>query len=376
MPLMVKGAGGSIIGSRASGMFFSVELPPSVYYGQAAQWVTVNSNQLPNSTHLTKSICVNGALYIFFGSKIYTASLQTGVISDPGFPNINTYVGYSQSSICTDGKRFIWVALYGTLTLLEIDVITKTITTISSGFATDQYSTRGAIAYSEKHNSIYRFGEIVSTNDTSSNFVAVYDKKTNTVLNKTSFSGGRIQAGTYAFVDEANDSIYMGMVRASGVPDILFRYNVTANTLTNCGRTPSAYNGLDRWSSVLLGDTMLGFNGAQAVCFNPKNGASIAGQLPGPSSTSNRDQVGVWGNTLYSYVNGQGVKKCVFYQNLPADAPIVCKIYKGQKYHSTEPFEIPNKLSVTRQQKTATQDIEIKMYEYSAEGGQVIYIET
>ena len=53
----------------------------------------------------------------------------------------------------------------------------------------------------------------------------------------------------------------------------------------------------------------------------------------------------------------------------------MAKIYKGQKYHTLEPFEIPNKLTFLRTQQVADKDYEIKMYEYASEGGQTIFIE-
>ena len=82
-----------------------------------------------------------------------------------------------------------------------------------------------------------------------------------------------------------------------------------------------------------------------------------------------------YANNILYLITQQGVYKCPFYTEVPEDAPIVCKIYKGQKYHTLEPFEIPGKISLLRTQQVADRDIEIKMYEYSSEGGQTIYIE-
>lgn len=80
-------------------------------------------------------------------------------------------------------------------------------------------------------------------------------------------------------------------------------------------------------------------------------------------------------NNILYLVTNQGVYKCPFFSKVPEDAPIVAKIYKGQKYHTLEPFEIPGKLKLLRTQQIADKDYEIKMYEYSSEGGQTIYIE-
>ena len=181
--------------------------------------------------------------------------------------------------------------------------------------------------------------------------------------------------GRYFYDEE--DFFYIGNGYSTSVREKkIFRYNKQSDTWETISTNFEGYSD-GHFTYIALGDKMLQISQTATGIFDPKTGNLEPMTVPviPPDNTVMYPGFQAYSNNILYLVNSQGVYKCPFFSSIPDDAPIVCKIYKGQKYHTLEPFEIPNKIKLLRTQQIAEQDIEIKMYEYASEGGQTIFIE-
>lgn len=423
MAVIVRNGGGSLVGSKSSGMMFTVELPPSKPYTQAAEWIKVTSSVLPYdgnssivsryfalmgvgnnlvgfSRNLTNAINSNTAMYETY-SYMYKINPVNGAYT-------KTKVGQGHSiaaRMCSDGKQFIY--RFSSAGLDKIDVINETSSKLFSmndfpftSLNTAYQSTilPGAVAYDDVFKRVYICGILKYSGikpGAKTDYLCWYDLNTSTLVTN-SVTNTTILPASFAYCDPTDGSLYFlhhpsGIAAGTDLSNISNRsyrkFNPSNNTFTSIASNPSwagftpGYSSINSTlgvpSYVTLGDTGYVFNGASVYAFDIKTGSDFTSQMPGaaPGANAYGGMCAKLGNTLYS-MDTSGLYKCVLYENLPADAPVVCKIYKGQKYHSIEPFNVGSKLSVKRTQQTATSDIEIKMYEYDSGGGQILYIET
>lgn len=300
-------------------------------------------------------------------------------------------VGYSASN-----KN--WVGY-----LNEWNVVTKQMTsyhilstgTNSASSSTGRYGglfIGGSLVYSAKNNRVYYWGGC-SINSTAGSLIKPFflDLTENTLTNiaaiTVTFGEG------FGYEDPKTGFVYFGGGFSAGYSNTtislgtynpaIYCYDPTSNTYTTV-RSDFVTLGLGSGNIhayITMGDRILDMSATGVVSFNPMTGDTIEGQMPAAfGGAICSGMKAVYANTLYAWVNetnNVAMKKCPFFTSPPDDAPIVCKIYQGQKYHTLVPFEIPRlNLSLTTVQQEAEQDYEIKMYDYSSEGGQVIYIET
>ena len=400
---MKIGSGGS------SPEMFSIVLPRSVYWQDSAQWVNV-SEQSPTASY-RRQVIVNNSLWVFDGSNAYEVDLDTGntlntvsgcnlggnITASGGSYNTNatTYPG----NVCTDGTNIYWC---NGGSLMQLNTVSKSVTSIGT---IDGNSRNRSLVYSSFDNSIYMIGGAyvgqTRTNPTSAsvahykrslvstNICQQYDITNNTIITKTNLPIS--VSCPCLFTDNLTGEIYIvgGMIwiltggsnngnQASSYNLTIYKFNPSTNTYTQISNS-FPYQFYDNQSYVSIGARMLSFYGQNVYSFNPMTGETYTDQMPDPMTEAILfNNIAVKDNTLYSS-QGSGLNKCVFYENIPEDAPIVAKIYKGNKYHTTQPFTIHGEdgdINVTTVQQTASKDIPIKMYTYDNAGGQLLIIET
>lgn len=401
--------GGTTIGAKGGGLFFGVELPRSVYYAQAAEWTEITASQ-PVTGGL-QCVC-GGNLWVIVNGTAYCISLTTGeVLETVGNANFNFTYGGNYCTPATDGEQNIWfttgyigasATLGSAVTRLhQFNVITKSVTFLGEMKSTSgtqiYFSTAPCgLAYSKFHNCVvcpgvhYHSAAQNSYVMINPSLLLKYDLTNNKFQILTGAGPGQGHSYGFSYSDEQTGLIYFGggtnypglayanqpNLEDKAVPGLLC-FDPSNNTITTVSSTFSLSPLVKKPAWFTLGDTMFRIETNSVIAFNPKTGQTVEGELPlAPNIHVSTGMSGVANNTLYISV-ANSFKKCVFYEDLPANSPIVCKIYKGQKYHTIIPFTIPDlNLNITTQQQVASQDIEIKMYQYSAAGGQVIYIET
>lgn len=414
MAVIVRNGGGSLVGSKSSGMMFTVELPPSKPYTQAAEWIKVTSSVPPyegansGATHNGFALIAAGNTLLCFPHAANSNGSETSSYAYKINPTTGAYTktklvfSHSTASrMCSDGKQFIYYLRASGL--YKIDAINETnslllpisdfsITSINSSYQTTFVP--GGLAYDDVYKRVYICG-LLKHNDqyvgAKTDWLFWYDLNTST-LSKVQRNS---TLASFTYCSPVDGILYLldnnGGISSSGTTSVINikskayrKFNPSNNTFSTIVSDPT-WSGLSssdiRYahapSYVTLGDTGFTFYGNSVYGFDIKTGSAFTSQMPGsPYDSSNiGERYAVMNNTIYN-MRPSGFYKCVLYENLPADAPVVCKIYKGQKYHSIEPFNVGSKLSVKRTQQTATSDIEIKMYEYDSGGGQILYIET
>lgn len=420
--------------AKGSQMFLAVSLPRSLYYTQAAEWLKIKDNPKTavTETQWDGQVVCGGNLWELYGNNAYCYSLETGdLLETVPLSGIN---GTPCCGITTDGKSRIWICriltstgarqdsgniapsyVYGdtTIFLFEFDIESKSLKNLYSlsrgrherncgdfygWFKSGESFVRnmiGIIGYSKQSNKVY-FGKYhysinltirFSTSSSGSyysrtenlskneNIMFAYDLTTNTCTQIAAYPYNDTYMGQYFYDD--GDFFYVGNGFSGADKDKrISRYNKQSNIWENISTTFEGY-AVGPFSYVQIGDKMLQISKDATGIFDPKTGNLEQSSVPTipPDSMVMYPGFKAFDNNVLYLVTNNGFYKCVFFDEIPADAPIVCKIYKGQKYHSTVPFEIPGKINVTKTQQTATEDIEIKMYEYDSRGGQTIYIE-
>lgn len=401
-----------VLGGGGPGMY-SIVLPRSVYYEEAAEWVQV-STQSPTGDY-RRQVIVGNSLWVFDGSSAYEIDLDTGL-------TINTVTGCSLGSgansdgtdvtsgdnrryytkkytypgnVVTDGTNIYWGA--GS-SLMQLNTTTRAVTNLGS---IGKNGGGRTLVYSPFDNSIYFVGGSHRDNSywtSSGRSYYKYYLLSDSTVQKYSIDNNLITTcanlpiglvGAYVYADETTGEIYIGCgytytgdqtgnTNQSGSwNQNIYKFNPSTNTYTTIF-TGFSYLLGDTYSYVSMGNRMLAFNGQNVYSWNPKTGETYVDQMPEPLTDAVLfNNVAVKDNSLYSS-QGSGLWRCVFYENLPADAPIVAKIYKGQKYHTLQPFTIHGEggdVNVTTTQQTAAADIPIKMYTYDNAGGQILIIE-
>lgn len=421
----------TLIGGGSGGkMLFGVTLPPSIYYTQAAEWLKIKDNPKTAvaETQWDGQVVCGGNLWELYGNNAYCYSLETGdLLETVPLTGAGNYCG---SAIATDGKSRIWFArtsyyaadtgsnatIYAYLYLYEFDVQSKSVKSLytspalsagshyMSGYSQSNLritntsiSRIGIIGYSKTSNTVY-LGKVYQSSTTSyqhytsssddsptkssssasggNNSMFAYDLLSNTCTQIANYPYNDANRGQY-FYDEG-DFFYVGNgFNGADKDKRISRYNKQSNIWENISTTFEGY-AVGPFSYVQIGDKMLQISKDATGIFDPKTGNLETLSVPviPPDATIMYPGFKAFSNNILYLVTSQGVYKCPFFSRVPEDAPIVCKIYKGQKYHTTEPFEIPGKLKLLRTQQVADRDIEIKMYEYDSAGGQTIYIET
>ena len=228
--------------------------------------------------------------------------------------------------------------------------------------------------YLDQYQSAYQ-GTIINCSFIGSKAFYEYNLETNEYKKLAKYNGTVSMRGQFTY--DTEDFLYVGNgYSVNNKEKIITRYNKLSNIWETITTTFEGYNN-GPFAYINLGDKILQISQTATGVFDP-----LTGNLdPSPVPVIPPDEMIIYpcfkaySNNILYLITNKGIYKCPFYTNVPEDAPIVCKIYKGQKYHTIEPFEIPNKISLKRTQQIAEQDIEIKMYEYSSEGGQTIYIE-
>lgn len=416
MAVIVRNGGGSLVGSKSSGMMFTVELPPSKPYTQAAEWIKVTSSVPPfegsGATHNGFALIAAGNNLLCLPHAASSGGQETSSYAYKINPTTGAYtktkIGFHHSSIsrmCSDGKQFVYhLSIRG---LYKIDVINETSSTLVSPVSTFPYTNvntsyqtqfiPGALAYDDVYKRVYVCGLILSNSQyvgAKTDYLGWYDLNTSTFVSNRAIATNTLPA-SFAYCDPKDGTLYMlksnhsipttSTTMLSAITNRAYsKFDPSNNTFSHIVSNPT-WSGLGTSSVtsnhspsyVTLGDTGFTFAGNSVYGFDIKTGSAFTSQMPGsPFDTGNvGERYAVMNNTIYN-MRPSGFYKCVLYENLPADAPVVCKIYKGQKYHSIEPFNVGSKLSIKRTQQTATSDIEIKMYEYDSGGGQILYIET
>ena len=410
--------------AKGSNLFLAVSLPRSIYYEQAAEWLKIKDDPKAAiaETQWDGQVVCGNSLWLLYGNHAYAYSLEDGELLED--VELTGASGNYCNAICTDGVSRIWFVRinvspilnswqYGRidqLTLFQFDTGTQSIKqlctqnkqfTYSVSYYSASITSSGAvihpigyIGYSETSNQIY-FGKSYAqmtinysyqssyggssysttryVNDVGNNTV-IYDLERNEMLSSSDCPAYNF---TSLYFYDDGDFFYIGGGYSGSTKGMsIYRYNKLSNTWESITTAFEGYT-VGPFSYVQLGDKMLQISQTATGIFDPTTGNLDQASVPTvpPDSTVIYPGFKAYANNILYLVTAQGVYKCPFFSEVPADAPIVAKIYKGQKYHTLEPFSIPNKVNFTRTQQVATQDIEIKMYEYSSEGGQTIYIE-
>lgn len=374
--------GSKILGGGGPGMY-SIVLPRSVYWQSASEWIQVNSQQPEGQPYGRQQVVCNGKLWVMgaIGSpKIVAVDLTSGEtvdeISSPMLGNVQT-----MGTVGTDGRRYIWVGssctgqTLSSFLLYQIDVLEKTVSQvggISYPRAGQGYASLGPIVYSRKYNAVFVFG-FGDHNGAGHRFVMRVNLSDQSVVQVANTPN--TQQFGYGWSDEETGDIYTG----GGYQSEVYRFTPESNTFTKISDTLTGLpaSTIER-TFMTVGDTVYCVSDQGIIPLDPKTGQTREGVVPtNPGFKVYYGWCAVDGNTLY-ISHSTGLYKCVLYENLPAEAPIVAKIYKGNKFHSTQPFTIHGEdgdLQVTTVQQTADKDIPIKMYTYDNAGGQVLIIE-
>lgn len=417
--------------AKGSNLFLAVSLPRSIYYEQAAEWLKIKDDPKAAiaETQWDGQVVCGNSLWLLYGNHAYAYSLEDGELLED--VELTGASGNYCNAICTDEVSRIWfvrltfsasasglsqsgfMTLNHIMTLYEFDIGTKSVKNLTTHTSTRTQSLGsyggyggyvlsntnlqiGYMGYSYSSNAVY-FGKpkanvqinythyISSSGSSTSNRTvsvngcslsgAFYDLNENQLHPISSYPANDNFTGLF-FYDDA-DFVYMGGGYETTTKGTrIDRYNKLSNTWESITTAFEGYT-VGPFSYVQLGDKMLQISQTATGIFDPTTGNLDQASVPTvpPDSTVIYPGFKAYANNILYLVNAQGVYKCPFFSEVPADAPIVAKIYKGQKYHTLEPFSIPNKVNFTRTQQVATQDIEIKMYEYASEGGQTIYIE-
>lgn len=421
--------------AKGSQLFLAVTLPPSIYYAQASEWLKIKENPKAAvaEANWDGQVVCGGHLWELYGNNAYCYSLENGELLET--VALTGISGACCQGIATDGVSRIWIVRLSasvyisglgalgtinfyrtdTMTLFEFDITTKSIKLLCSPTSTrttpephyggqnarQQNSSNykiGYIGYSASSETVY-FGNpridvsfqytyygSSSGNSTGTTYSSVtghslggaaYDLMENTVSSIATYPLQYDFAGLYFYENTNHDFFYVGGgYNASLKGTHIERYNKLSNTWETVSTAFEGYT-VGPFAYVDLGNKMLQISQTATGVFDPITGELDPSPVPvvPPDSTVIYPCFKAYANNILYLITQQGVYKCPFYTEVPEDAPIVCKIYKGQKYHTLEPFEIPGKISLLRTQQVADRDIEIKMYEYSSEGGQTIYIE-
>lgn len=375
-----------VLGGGGPGMY-SVVLPRSVYWASASEWVQVNSQQPPASADgIRPQVVCNGNLWVmdFANHTAYAVDLVTGNTVDQ-ITDAANLISSVNSQICTDGQRYIWTCRNEQTAgdtavsyVIQIDVIEKTIATLTAmGFSdiwqtsTAKWIMLGPMVYSSKYNALFVFGQFFSKVTRYKGSAYRLNLSDNSVVSLAQLSANHIYG--YAWSDEETGDIYIG---GGSYTNNIDRYTPESNTYTTI-RTDFTMTG--GWGGCIpIGDTIYNVTAQGITPFDPKTGETREGPTPtNPGFEVNTGYCASSGNTLY-LSHSTGLYKCALYENIPEEAPIVAKIYKGQKYHTLQPFTIHGEggdVNVTTTQQTAAADIPIKMYTYDNAGGQVLIIE-
>ena len=419
--------------AKGSNLFLAVNLPRSIYYEQAAEWLKIKDDPKAAiaETQWDGQVVCGNSLWLLYGNHAYAYSLEDGELLED--VELTGASGNYCNAICTDGVSRIWFvrisvsaaasglsalnAGYMTrtdsMTVYEFDIGTKSVKNLATqtsqrtqtignyggfgGQITAQSNFQiGYIGYSSSSHAVY-FGKPKNSatirytayysnlgNQTGTTSITVsgcslagafYDLNENQLHPISSYPSNDNFTGLF-FYDDA-DFVYMGGgYEAATKGARIDRYNKLSNTWESITTAFEGYT-VGPFSYVQLGDKILQISQTATGIFDPTTGNLDQASVPTvpPDNTVIYPGFKAYANNMLYLITAQGVYKCPFFSEVPADAPIVAKIYKGQKYHTLEPFSIPNKVNFTRTQQVATQDIEIKMYEYASEGGQTIYIE-
>lgn len=425
--------------AKGSNLFLAVSLPRSIYYEQAAEWLKIKDDPKTAiaETQWDGQVVCGNSLWLLYGNHAYAYSLEDGELLED--VELTGASGNSCNAICTDGVSRIWFVRYTisnltlspngpghsnrtyskstTLYLYQfntgtkaVDLLTTQTAQISGSFYNNSESRSpsvptqptvttfpgcGLIGYSSLSNNVY-FGALAYrsiggqiryyTGEDVSAFISVANLLSDTKVYQYDLESNQASAiadipttnsfrGRYFYDDENFFYVGNGYTNANKEKTI-YRYNKLSNTWESITTAFEGYT-VGPFSYVQLGDKMLQISQTATGIFDPTTGNLDQASVPTvpPDNTVIYPGFKAYANNILYLVTAQGVYKCPFFSEVPADAPIVAKIYKGQKYHTLEPFSIPNKVNFTRTQQVATQDIEIKMYEYASEGGQTIYIE-
>lgn len=412
--------------AKGSQMFLAVSLPRSLYYTQAAEWLKIKDNPRDgiNELQWDGQVVCGGNLWELYGNNAYCYSLENGeLLETVPLTGIN---GTCCNGITTDGVSRIWivrmvwsgngnetVTQLASYCLYEFNTETKSVKSLYKspthyvmsheygGFTTwvsfnPTVCRLGMIGYSQYSQCVYfgvcgTYGQMTTSGTykprggSYDSAVYIYDLSSNALLTSTTRPTTQ-QNSTGAFFYDDGDDFYTG----GGFAHVSCKNNATLNQKEKCiykytkatGTWTQITNSFEGYSVgffsyVQIGDAMLQIGKDATGIFDPKTGnlKTLSTPVIPPDATEMYAGFKAFGNNILYLITNQGVYKCPFFSSVPEDAPIVCKIYKGQKYHTLEPFEIPNKLKLLRTQQVADKDYEIKMYEYSSEGGQTIYIE-
>ena len=424
--------------AKGSQLFLAVTLPPSIYYAQASEWLKIKENPKAAvaEANWDGQVVCGGHLWELYGNNAYCYSLENGDLLET--VPLTGASGEYCNAICTDGESRIWFVrrtvqrpTFGAesstngywnysnivnITLYEINTSTKAVKQLYTYGVTNrtrvyngtsrysprlshnptitQYTGMGLIGFSQTHNKVY-FGAppyksdggyvIYYNNSESSETEAIpnkdfskhifeYDLTENTGKEIANIPGS-VKRGRYFYDD--GDFFYVGNGYTNADKEkAIYRYNKLSNIWETISTNFEGYT-VGPFSYVQIGDAMLQISKDATGIFDPKTGnlETLSTPVVPPDATVMYPGFKAFSNNILYLVTNQGVYKCPFFSKVPEDAPIVAKIYKGQKYHTLEPFEIPGKLKLLRTQQIADKDYEIKMYEYSSEGGQTIYIE-
>lgn len=425
--------------AKGNQMFLGVTLPRSIYYEQAAEWLKIKDDPkaaIPENQWDGQVICGN-SLWLLYKNHAYAYSLENGDLLED--VTLSGASGNHSNTITTDGKNRIWFVrtivnpphlsansgTAGTWTyrhqlsvyLYEFSIITKSVkllttqTSVNSAEFENESSSRPSIT--QNPNVMQLIGGFIGYANTQKLYFGSiplrstggqieYDYVSNTHiytttmaiptcnffqnvweydLNSTSAKAiANIPASTPVrgrFFYDNTDFFYTGSGYGNmGRDKSIFRYNKLSNTWETVTSNFEGYTD-GHFSCVQLGDKMLQISQTATGVFDPKTGNLETLSVPviPPDNTPIYSGFKAYSNNILYLATAQGIYKCPFFSAVPEDAPIVAKIYKGQKYHTLEPFEIPNKLTFLRTQQVADKDYEIKMYEYASEGGQTIFIE-
>lgn len=425
--------------AKGSNLFLAVSLPRSIYYEQAAEWLKIKDDPKAAiaETQWDGQVVCGNSLWLLYGNHAYAYSLEDGELLED--VELTGASGNYCNAICTDGVSRIWfvrstvtplsITPAGagvsnrtyvkrtTSSLYQFGTGSKAVDLLStkteevSGTFRNNSSSRsptvneqptvtslsgcGLIGYSESSNAVY-FGAIpfrslggtirYYTGENTSTHIGLTTLYSDIKVYKYDLTQNQADViadlpistpfrGRYFYDDE--DFFYVGNGYSNaGKEKTIYRYNKLSNTWESITTAFEGYT-VGPFSYIQLGDKMLQISQTATGIFDPTTGNLDQASVPTvpPDSTVIYPGFKAYANNILYLVTSQGVYKCPFFSEVPADAPIVAKIYKGQKYHTLEPFSIPNKVNFTRTQQVATQDIEIKMYEYASEGGQTIYIE-
>jgi len=406
-------------GGGGGASFSGINLPPSNFAGGnvADNWIADYSTLVTNAA--LPCVKCGGYIWRFLSTSTpFTGSLTFARYNATTLAYVDTVtftgtrtrsLSYTASDLITvnivsDGESTIYAAVaengYATsigndqMQLLELDCTTMQFTQCAVVLGTSQGSSSqytpgpAPIFLDSSKGKVYvlgnRHGASLGLNSAGVNYFISYDIATQVTTTNvfnwftTSTSTGVRMAAWVDYDTVFGDyhAIYYTVYStATAYANRIFIYNPATNTSTDTGLVFA--NLLGESTYLTIGSALYSIAGDNAYLIDFKNALQISNKIY--PLTNGYGQYMCWnGYSIVCFLT-DGVRTSAFVQTVPSDAPIVAKIYKGEKYHGLRSLAIKDGdttvATISKAQQTAAADIVIKMWMYSSIGEYPLYIE-